>query len=375
MKRIISIFMIIGFMFIFSGCPDKEETNEGDNKVNVMKVDVKSARVLMENYMRYLMKRNSDAMRSFYGANTRMKIKETPAVKDPHPIGYSLNEGESKNKTAVFKAHIFSGSSNLPYFSDDEFTYTVVLEGGKMVIDNIEKGKTVELYENGASIYKREGDKVKGDILVALKDLPNYVISKESSLIEQKFILPKQAFGPCALSPDGKTAIITSYDNNSFIGAIEEGSKETMAQQGGKSQGQGGGKGGQSGGSQQGGGQEEKGGETKSNMKLKTIDFYFDCMVNSINFSPDGDMFVVEYTPKKGMHQIAVYKGSTGEQVRLESNKQFNRNRFEMTRPYFSSPDELVFTLIPAKNSTPEEARFKGDWKLNIKKGEIKQIE
>jgi hypothetical protein len=43
--------------------------------------------------------------------------------------------------------------------------------------------------------------------------------------------------------------------------------------------------------------------------------------------------------------------------------------------PYFETPNELIFTVIPVKNATPEEKKYKGDWKIDIKKGDLKQIE
>lgn len=382
MKRLI-IMLMIGVMLILTGCPDKKDTDSDENKVNVMKVDLKASKVLMNNYMRFLMKRNNGAMRSFYGANMKAKLINTPSAKNPHPIGYKINEGETKDKKVEFKVNVYSGSTNLPYFSDDEFTYVIAIENDKMVINDIIKGKSVELYLKKDSLYKREGDKLKGNLIISLKDLPSYVVPKESSSIEQKFALPKKTFGSCALSPDGKTIIITSYDKNSFIGVIEEGEGEeeaesAMAFEGTKTTG--GGQGGKSGGGAGGAGEQSTGGEgqeeaAKTNMKLKTVDFYFDSKVNSVNFSPDGKMFIVEYTPKSNLSQIILYKSKSGEQVKLKSNKQFRKDRFSITKAYFQSENELVFTLSPGKNATPEEKKFKGDWKLDIKKGEMKQIE
>lgn len=372
MKKLIPILMI-GFMLVFTGCPDKKDTSTDEGKVNVMRVDLKAAKVLMDNYMRYLMKRDNGAMRSFYGADIKLKLKKTPTAVNPHPVGYSMNEGETKEKKAKFKVHVFSGSTDTPYFSDDEYTYVVAIENGKMVISDIVKGKSLELFERYGVLYKREGDKLKGEYLISLVNLPNYVVPKESSSIEQKFALPKKAFGPCAMSPDGKTAVITSFDKDCFIGTIEEASSETMAQQPQS----------KSSGGPQGGGGASQGGENqgqqisseKTNMNLKTVDFYFASKVNSVSFSPDGEKFIVEYTAPNRLSQIMIYKASNGEPVKIESNKQFRKDRFSITRAYFSSPEELIFTVVPAKNATPEESKFKGDWKLDVKKGELKQIE
>lgn len=374
MKKIILV-LIIGAMFIVTGCPDKEKPKSDDNKVKVMKTNVKSAKVFMDNYMRYVMKRNQGAMNSFYGSKIKLRIKNTTVLKDPHPIGYSVSEGESKDKNAEFKVHIYSGSTNLPYFSDDEFKYIVGMENTKMVIDGIEKGKSIEIFEKDKELYKREGDKLKGEPLISLKDLPNYVVPKEASFLEQKFPVPKKSFGPCALSPDGKSSIITSFDTNSFIGIINEEEKtaQAMAQPSGQKKSGGGGGGG--GGQGQGAGGGGQNIEPKVSMRLKTVDFYSNVKVNNVNFSPDGKMFVIEFTPKSGISQILVYKSKSAERTILKSDKQFRVDRFSMTNPYFSSPKELIFTINPIKNATLEEKKFKGDWKLDIDKGKVSQIE
>ena len=378
MKKIILI-LIIGAMFIISGCTDKKEPKVDDTKVYVMKTNVKSAKIFIDNYMRYAIKRNQGPMHSFYGSKIKTRIKNTTVSKDPHPIGYSVSEGEGKDKKAEFKVHIFSGSTNLPYFSDDEFKYIVGMEKTKMVIEDIEKGKSVELFEKNKVLYKREGDKLKGEPLISLKDLPNYAVPKESSILEQKFAVPKESFGPCALSPDGKSSLITSFYKNSFIGIIDEedsSSAQTMARLSSQPKSGGQGKsqsGGGSGGSNSGGGEQNT--NPSSNMRLRTVDFYSDTKVNNVNYSPDGKMFVIEFTQKPGISQILVYKSKSAERIILKSDKQFRIDRFSMTDPYFSSPMELVFTLNPNKNATLEEKKFKGDWKLDIEKGKLSLIE
>lgn len=370
MKKLV-IGLLLSSMLILTGCPDKKDSGGDENKVNVMKTDVKAARVFMSNYLRAVMKRNNGAMYSFYGPKLRDKIKNTPSARNPHPVGYSLNEGENKEKKAEFKVHIFSAITNMPYFSDDEFKYTVSMESGKMIIDDMEKGKSVELYEKNSTLYKREGDKLAGKPLASLSDLPRYAVPKESASLEQKFPVPRKSFGSLALSPDGDTAIITSYDKDSFIGSVnEEESKSSMRSIAVMSQPGGGQKGGGSQGGQ-GGGQEQK----NEKIKLRTVDFYFNSRINNITYSPDGKTFVVEYTPKSGLRQISAYDGKSGEPVQLKSNRSFRSDRFSITDAYFTSPSELIFTIIPVPDATLEEKRFKGDWVLNMEKNELRQIE
>ena len=250
MKKI--LILLIAGMFVFTGCSDKKVQKSDVNKINVMRTDVKAAKVFMNNYMRYVMKKNNGALRSFYGTTVKNRITDIPTSGNPHPIGYSMNEGEEKENKAEFTIRIYSGNTGLPYFSDDEYKYTVAMVKGKMLIDDIMKGKTLELYEKDKQLYKREGDKLNGTPLLSLKDLPKYAVPKESASPGQKFSTPNKSFGPCAISPDGKTIVISSFDKNSFIGILnEEESTETVSYTGKKPSG------GSQGGSQGGGGQNQ----------------------------------------------------------------------------------------------------------------------
>jgi hypothetical protein len=369
MKKLM-ILIILG-VFIFTGCPDKKEQKSDDNKVNVMRTDVKAAKVFMNNYLRFVMKKNNGALHSFYGSAVKKRITDIPETGNPHPIGYSMNEGEQKEKKAEFTVHIYSGNTGMPYFSDDEYKYTVAMEKGKMRIDDITSGKSLELYEKDKQLYKKEGDKINGKPLLSLKDLPKYAVPKESASPGQKFLTPNKTFGPCAIAPDGKTIVITSFDINSFIGIVnEEESKETMEPSGGGQ-----------GGSSQGGGQGQSKGGGQQNaapsttVSLTAVDLYFSSKINNVNFSNDGKMIVTEYTSNHRPSRLQVYDSKSGEPVAISTDKQFNPNRFALIDPYFEAPNELVFTVIPIKNATPEEKKYKGDWKLDIKKGEMKPLE
>jgi hypothetical protein len=120
-------------------------------------------------------------------------------------------------------------------------------------------------------------------------------VPKGTSLPEQKYPVPKDNFGPCALSPDGKSVIVTSTGGNTFLAKVEaKEEKETSSVQGGGDSGGAGGSGG-SGGSQGGGsegGQQGQSGGKKPEISIKAVDFFFGSKIDSIVFSPDGKMFI-----------------------------------------------------------------------------------
>lgn len=347
--------------------------------MQVKGIDKDAAKEFMDNYMRYVLRGDNIAQKSFYGEKIRNEISNVPTVTNPHPVGYKLEEGKGQQKNMELTAHIYSASTGSPYYSDDTFKYTILAEKGKMLIDKIKKDKTIEIYEQNNVLYRREGDKVQGEPILTLDDMPLFTTPKGGG--EQKFTVPKTDFGPCALSPDGKTTLIsTSGDNHSFIASVmKKEAEETMSMQGGPggggSKGGGGGKGGQQGGGQgeqQEGQQQQQQG--KSNISLKPIDIYFNTKINSIIFSPDGKMMAFEFVPASGLSRVKLYKGEEGEPVETDIDKHFREDRFSITKIYFVSEDKLMFTVEPIAAATPEEQTLRGDWTYDIKGDKVKQV-
>lgn len=387
MKKFMSIILI--FIICFSaGCSNKEKENEkgGDNKVQVMKkIDPKAAKSFMENYMGYVLKRDTGAMKSFYSSALKEKIRDIPSEQGPHPVGYKLEEGENKEKDVEFKVHIYNATTGSPYYSDDSLKYTVTMENGKMQINKIEKDKTtIEVFAKGKTLYKKEGDKVIGDYVISLTDLPDYGIPRYTSSPEQKFPIPKQAFGPTAISPDGKSIVITSMEKHSFLALVKGGEEDKQTA---NLQEEGGGQGGKKGSSdkEQGG---EQGGEQKKEespqekemervkkQTVKPIDFFLNTKVNAISFSPDGKMFVAELIPQGRLSGILIYREDGGEVVETEIEKQFRPDRFAVSAPYFTSEDKLVFTITPPKDATREEQAQGGTWSYDTKEKKISKIQ
>lgn len=372
MKRFLTIFLI-ALMFVFSGCPGGEEEKEKDkdNKMEVKGIETKAAKEFMDNYMRYLLRGDDTAAKSFYSSKVKESIKsDTPKVPEPHPVGYKIEGGESKKDKREMKATIYSSYTGAPYFSEDSFKYTLILEKGRLLIDKIEKEKSIEVFAKKNILYKREGDKVEGDKLLTTDELPYFATSKSAA--EQKFQVSKDSFGPCAIASDGKKIVITTVGSNSLIAIAEmEESEEAVALEGGDKQGGGQGEGGGGGGAQ--GGEQPGGAQKKPKIKITPVDLYFKNKINVVNFSPDGKKFIVEFTSPDGMSRMLMYDSGKGDIVKTPIDKQFKEGSFSVKNSYFISDDEIVFNVEPGKDTTSEEKMLKGEWILDIKKQKLKQ--
>lgn len=393
MKKKMLIFVITFLMLITSsGCPSgndgEDKGGSSNNKVQVKQMDKKSVRAFMDNYMRRVVEGDKGAIKSFYSKELSGKVSSRLYSMDkdnPIVVGYKLEDGEEKEDKMEVKAHIFSEYVGKPYFSDDTFSYTLINEDQNIVIDKIKKELSTEIYEGNKFLYKREGEALKGTPIISIKDLPYYVVIGGDDSLEQKVSVPREDFGPCAVSPEGDNIIITTTgkDKGTLIALVkqkEEGGEEqtiNIAQGGGGGDSSGGGNGGGSQGqSQEGQGQGEgsQGQQEQSNMTFKPVDVFSKEKVDLITFSPDGKMFAIQIKKPSGVTKIIVYKEENGEIIKSTVNHQFGDDKFLLQAPYFISSDELLFTVIPAKNATVEERKFKGQWMMDLKNSKIKQI-
>lgn len=371
MKKILILFLIF-MMVLLTGCPDKEEPKSNDNKTQVQKIDKDAAKEFMDNYMRYMMRGNNAALKSFYSDEIKEKANNVPEITNPGPVGFKLEEGENKSEGVEFTAHIYSASTDTPYYSDDTYKYSIKTEDGKMLIDKIQRDKSIEMFSKEDAIYKREGDKVIGEPVLKLEDLPLFTVPKGAGI--KKYDVPRKSFGPCAIAPDSKSFIISSSgDDNSFLASLKmEESKETisLAEGGGNKQGGGGGQSGD--GSQQGGqGQQEK---KSPNVSIKPIDLYINTKITGIFFAPNGKMLAVEIIPPGGLTRVNLYKGKEWEQVKTDIDKHFIKDRFSIKNPYFVEDEKMIFTVEPIKDATPEEQTLRGEWAYDIKGDKVDQI-
>lgn len=373
-----SIFLILFITLLFTGCPGGEDeggNSEGENKSgSENKIDMKSAKEFMDNYMRYVIKMDTDVMKSFYTPKLKEQIKDVAKASNPHPVGYSIGGGEGKEKKAEYTVSIFNAYTGSPYFSSDTYKYTVVMEDGKMLIDSISKDKVMELFGKGKVLFMKEGSKVEGKYVISLDELPTYASPQSSP--EVKLPIPRDAFGPCALSPDNKSIIFTSVGKDSFIamGELEEEDKSTMNQraEGGDKNKQGGDKkgGGEQGGQEKGKEQEQQ----KAKIKMNPIDLYPDTKINVLVLSPDGKTLAVETAPVGGQSQLKLYKSDKGEGLEAQKIKNnFRPDRFSLSNPYFTSPTAIVFTVKAIDGAQDEEKELEGEWIYDIKAETLKQ--
>lgn len=372
-------FMVIALsltLLLTSSCSQKKEENKekSDNKEQVMKIDSKQAKTFIDNYLRYVLKGDATVLPSYYTEKLKIAVKDIKMATNPRPVGYTVEEGETDKNKAEFKVTIFNAHDTIPYYSADFFKYAVVLDKDKMLIDAIDKENSIEIYEQDKTLFKRDKDSGKGIKVFTLKDLPTFVYSKES-VREQKYQVYKDKFGPCAISQDGKSIAVSSIGKNSYVGYVKlEESKETFNESTKIAQGDEKKKDSSQSGEEQGQQQQnQQNEEEKIKFTTKDIDYYFDSIINSVIFSPSGKNLVVEIKDKLGMSYINFYK-TTGEKMDLKLESRFQRGRFSLTKAYFVSDSEVVFSVVPAKDATEEEVKLKGEWTIDLEKGEISQI-
>lgn len=361
-------------MLVLCGCPDPGSKSTEDNKVNVMKADVKASTTFINHYFRFFMQRKFDVMSSFYSKTLESKLKNETKVIEPHPEGYHIGEGETENNDVKFAVEIYNGYSDKPYYSEDEFVYIVGLENGKTYIKDIQKKKSTEIFEKDGELYRRNGEEVEGEKLTSLKELPEYVIPTDALSGHKKLPLPNKKYGVAALSPDKKTLVFTTADKNSFLGIIKEESEAETFKQDGSGQ-----SGGQQGGGQSGGGSQSAGGASqqstqKPKLKIKTIDLLYNAVIHNVCFSPDGKKIVIQYSVGQKPSKLMMYDAESGSMVPFKTNKQFMEETCYFNNPYFETADALIFTVAPVAGSSAQVSKSAGTWLLDIAKGKLNKI-
>lgn len=372
MKKLL-IILLTFIMLLCTGCPGGEKQKSNDNKTEVKRIDKDAAKEFMDNYMRYMLSGNSVAIKSFYSDEIKEKTGSIPSATNPSPVGFKLEKGESKKENIEFTAHLYSASTETSYYADDTYKYTIKLKDGKMLIDKIEKKKSIEMFSKGNTIYKKEGDKVEGEPIVSLDDMPLFAAPKGAG--EAKYNVPRSSFGPCAIAPDNKSFIVSSSgDDNSFIASIKmKDSEETVniqTAQGDKQNKDGGGQ-------ESAGKQSEDQGQqqqSKANITLNPIDLYINTKITGISFAPDGKLVVVEIVPPGGLTRVNIYKGGEWEPVKTDIDRHFKKGRFSIKKPYFVEENKMLFIVEPIKDATLEEQTQKGEWFYDIKGDKISQV-
>ncbi|MCX7694911.1 MAG: hypothetical protein N2Z71_04270 [Caloramator sp.] len=372
MKKLLVLVLSV-FLVFSASCSNKGEKEEkkNDNKEQVMKIDEKQAVSFIDNYLRYVLKGDYSALTGYYTEKLKTSIKEVKTQTNPRPVGFKIGEGDIEKDKAEFKVTMFHAYDGKPYYSVDFFKYVVVMDKDKLLIDSIDKENSIDIYEQDKTLFKRDKDSGRGDKVFTLKDLPSFVYSKET-VREQKYEVPRKSFGPCATTEDGKSILVSSIGENSYLGYIKiteakeafkvaQGEEEKKKDGDGKAQGT------------EEEGKKEEGEEKKINFNIKDIDFYFSSTIISVIFSPSGQNFIVEVKDKNGLSFLSLYKTS-GEKMDLNLERRFPKDRFSLTKPYFASENEVVFSVVPSKNATDEESKLKGDWVLDIQKGDVSQI-
>lgn len=371
-------FLILLFlsMFLLCGCPDPKEEPQPGSKMNVMKVDTKAATIFLNHYFNFFMRRDYPVMASFYGKELAEIMKNATAIKEPHPVGYTIEEGETRGNEIIYHVNVFSLYSKKTYASKDSYDYIVGLEKGKNVIVSIlERGSSEILAKEGELVKKQSKQQEEG--LVKLSSLPEYTVGSIALTTQKKLKIPSKVFGVCGFSPDGKTIAMVTYDRNSFIGLIKmqkDAEVFGFKTSEGKTDQSGGGGGGQNGAGGEGSGNPGKQ-QSQGNYEVKPLDILYDTVIQSICFSPDGKKMVLQYCKGGAASKLMMYDTDTAKIQQIMTDRQFPDGEYSFQNPYFENAHTLIFTTAYAMKNRNAEKGYVGTWNLNLTKGKIKKIE
>ncbi|SEF79046.1 hypothetical protein SAMN05660865_01022 [Caloramator fervidus] len=362
MKRIFAVMLFI-MLLLLTGCPDKNKKSNSDKtEVKIERIDKKAAEEFLNNYMFHAMKRDINAMSSYYSSNLKQNYNVSKVLDEPRPVGYKI---ETEGEESEYKVHVFNAYLGYPYFSDDVFKYKIILKDGKMLIDEIKRETSTEIYSKGKKLYKRMEENSKEEFVISLDELPNFVSAQNMLSLEQKYQVPKKKFGPCAVSSEGDMFVISSVDENSFVGVVkleeqvfkvaEKGQEETQ-------------------GTQQDKEDEEKEEKEQKQVKFKALDYFLNKVINLVIISPDGKKILVVTEDKRGKSDIKAYNSDDGTLIELSFESQFKGDVFSLKDPFFISDKEFVFKVDVKSGATQEEKKLKGDWIYDFESKKFRQI-
>lgn len=371
LKKLLALFLVC-MVFIMTGCPDKQQNKESDTKILTQENEQKDLKEFMGHFMWSFMNRDMRSLNTYFSKRLKTDIKAIPQNKEPHAVSYSLSEDENDSEHSI-KVNVFSAYTGRPYFSVDQFTYTVVKEEGKLLIDSIKKDKSSEIYTEDGTLKIKKDNSSKGEKVIGINELPFFTASREYTATTRKYPVPQKSFGPCAMTMEGDKTAITTYDGNSYICiASKKQEEQTFAQ--GDNGGQEGGK--QGGGSQEGSSGGGNTGENKSGeVTLKDIDYFPSERIDIICFSPEGKLLLTGLHDTKERGRLIIYSADDGERLKYQPENRFSDMKFSLTDPFFISEDELIFKVSVSQDSTYEEKAYGGIWKIDLKKKKIEQIE
>jgi len=351
LKKFLSYFIIVFYVFSFIGCAKKE--SEEKPKVNAF--EIKVAANVVDNYMNYIMKEDYENGKKLYAKELLKKVPAT-ILSNMKIKGYKVIESNEVGRSGVFKVRVTRTSIVSSESCLDEYSIKIVKDGAEYRISEINSIPHKEAFVEGNGIRFRDKRNIKTNLIIDVAGLPKFVYSRDDVVQLYKITVPIKEFSSINFSYEGEKIAVTTYDKNSFIGIVSI--DESLAVQGdaGKAGGQG----------SQGGGSDVMAKEKPIGKELITLDLLFNCKVDFMTFSLDEKFLLVQYTKENMGKYIRVYKVDNGEMIPVNFEKDYPLEKVQIVFSSFGE-DSMTYEVIPKANVTSTETDIIGKWKLDLK--------
>lgn len=342
MKRILCSILLFGIAFFLISCSSRRSTQPpkggqsgteeqggttgqgGQNE----KPDKNEGKKVVEGYLQALILRDTNKIKSFYSSGLKQSCGNFTPSTEPHPVGYKLDNLDEKEGKLEGKAKIFSVIDNVPYFSADESSITVVKEKGSYLIDKIEKSKSTEVIEKDKALFMKQGEDIKGREIVKLDDLPRFA-APQGSTPDIKYSIGRDNFGPIALDPDGKVLALSTVGTYPSLMTMDEEGK-----------------------------------------KFKSLDLYTEGKVRSLIWSSDGKS-IAALMSGRGGNFLNIYDIEKGKRIDDPMRSAFKSDVYSIQNPYWISEGALVFNVMGVSKLTPDQQKQVGSYKFDIKNNSL----
>jgi hypothetical protein len=375
-KRFIGLFLITSISISLIACNRQKQKKEGEEATQ--KFDIKIATNILETYMGYITKENSEDAKKLYSKELLKKHKGSSKT-DLKIFGYKLDETNEVGRSAVFKVRVAKSIQDKPAATLDIYNIKVEKEENDYKISEINSTTEKDAFFESYGIRVRDKNNVKTNLLIDPSGIPQYTYPKDDSAKVGKLEVPKSPFGIMSFAYSGERIALTTQSKDAYIAVVKI--DETQSVQGGGAGGGqgGGGQGGQGG---QGGasGQGAAGGSSNMNIRetpvgkeINSIDLIKDAKIELVTFSLEEKFVLVQYNKSNKGKTIRVYDTDSGELIPVDFEEQYPLGKVDVIFSSFDK-DALNFEVLEKSTTDKKQAQLIGKWQVDLKEYKVKKL-
>lgn len=338
MKKFLLIFINFILVLNISGCGKKMESSTNSD------YEIKSAQILVDNYIRYIVKKDGDNAKKLLGKG----MEKTVYFDNNLDIwGYKFDEITQVGNSGMLKVLILKGAADKPYSLLEKYNIKTEKVDGEYKITEIVKKPEKELFLEdilgNISLMVKEKDKLETKPLLNKGSVPKYVSSKDNKSSTYSMEVSSVDFGPAALSYTGDKAVFsTKYKGNCYFALVAIGDSMETSGGGSKNSNL---QGGQSG--SQGGGQSQNTAKPIGT-KLTSLDYLINSKILYISFTVD-EKFVIVGFKGKGGNSLRVYYSASGELIPYKFEDNFSQDKYNVI--YSSCDKKYIYFSVSSINN------------------------